>query len=164
MTASELLHVASLAAVWTMLLFGLRLTVAAIAPITPFLQAVARAAFSFERGPRSDTLARLEELHIRFMAAVTTPWSVPLMLIGAGLVGFGYATGSAGDVMMLISSDPSRWDGADRLTDCLSALSACVGMSCLMAALSPRRTVSMAVSAGFFITGCGIGFVAAAMP
>jgi len=154
-------HVVSVIAIWSMMLFGLRFAIDAGGWLGP----VGRAAWHLARcdGDRRTCFRRfrhaVDQLHVDLAGAIQTPWSATLLFGGAVMIGFGYAAGSAGDAVKLVSAAPDRWSTFDIVTDCIAAVLAVTGMSFVLAATARRRTASFLVSAVLIGTGAGIGVV-----
>lgn len=157
---TPLAHILSVVAIWTMMLTGLRFAVAAVGWLRP----VARAGYRLvrcrarEHGECRDRLvASIDALHLQLNQAITTPWSGTLLFAGCVLIGLGYAFGSAGDAVLLVSDQPDRWQAFDVAGDCSAAVLAVTGMSFVHAATAHRRTASFLVSGVLVLTGLGIG-------
>lgn len=153
-------HVASTVAIWTMMLTGLRFAVGAFGWARPVLVA----AWHLWRCKGPDTrvcrrrfLDAIDQLHVDLNSAITTPWSGTLLFAGSALIGLGYAAGSSGDAMELVSAHPDAWAVFDVVTDCVAAVLAVTGMAFVHAATARRRTASFLVSAVLIVTGLGIG-------
>jgi len=144
-----------------MMLFGLRFAVDAAGWLRP----VGAAAWHMARcsDDRRTCFRKfrhaVDQLHLDLAASIQTPWSATLLFGGAVLIGFGYAAGSAGDAVKLVSTAPDRWSTFDIVTDCLAAVLAVTGMAFVLAATARRRTASFFVSAVLIGTGAGIGVV-----
>jgi hypothetical protein len=164
MTDPQLIHIIGVTAVWVIFLSSLRFAAAGVRGLWP----VARARWHMWTCPARDKRscqrrfqAAMDELHIEFFAAVTSPWSVALLTGGMALMGTGLAFGSVGDVAQLVSRHPEVLDAFDRAGDAASALLVCTGMAMVLAALSKRRMLSTWISTGFLLTGLGVGIVTA---
>lgn len=101
----------------------------------------------------------LDGVYIRLLAALTTPASALVLYVGAALMGAGIAGSSAGAIMRMVGYSP---DAADWLRWVMTPIY-CVGIACLRAAISPRRTLSAWISGAFIFAGLGIGAVAGTM-
>lgn len=143
-------HIATITAVWTMMLFGLRFFVDALGWVRPVIRSIGK--------PRREMRRVVDQLHDDLIAKIVSPWSATLLFGGGALIGLGYASGSSGDIAVLLSKDTS-WTVFDVVTDCIAAVFAVTGMSCVLAATSDRRRVSFAISAVLVLTGAGIGSV-----
>lgn len=155
-------HIVSVVAIWAMMLFGLRFAIAAAEWMLPVLAAFWRLVRCGR--PARITTARLfvravVRLHVDFKRAIVTPWSAPLLFVGSALIGFGYAFGSCGDALKLVSRNPAAWEAFDVATDAVAAVLSITGMSFVLASTSQRRTASFLVSAALIGTGIGIGVV-----
>lgn len=153
-------HIASVVAIWTMMLFGLRFAVAAghwLIPIAIAGWRLARCAGPDTRMCRRAFLLAIECLHFDLSRAITTPWSATLLFAGSVLVGLAFACGSAGDAAQLVAHRPEAWQAFDVVTDCIAAILGVTGMAFIQAATSHRRTASFLVSAALVLTGLGIG-------
>jgi hypothetical protein len=164
MTDPQLIHIASVTAVWVIFLSAIRFAAAGVHGIWPVLRAAWHLKTCRSRDKRS-CQRRFQEamdvLHLTFFAAVTSPWSVALLTGGMTMIGGGLALGSVGDIAQLVSTHPSLLNTFDRGADCASALLVCTGMAMVLAALSRRRTLSTLISGGFLLTGLGVGIVTA---
>lgn len=154
-------HIASVVAIWSMMLFGLRFAIDACGWLRPVGAVLLHMA-------RCDEPCRMclrhfrrtvDQLHVDLASSIHSPWSALLLFGGALLIGAGYALGSAGDVARLVSHSPDRWVTFDIVTDCIAAIFAVTGMSFVLAATARKRTASFLVSAGLVVTGLGIGVV-----
>lgn len=155
-------HIVSVVAIWAMMLFGLRFAISAAEWMLPVLAAFVRLARCGReaRIPNARLFIRsIVKLHVDFKGAIVTPWSAPLLFVGSALIGFGYAFGSAGDAMQLVSRNPESWKAFDVATDAIAAVLSITGMSFVLASTSQRRTASFLVSAALIGTGIGIGVV-----
>ena len=155
-------HVASVVAIWAMMLFGLRFAVAAIHWLLPIMRAayrLARAEEAEKRFCRKQFVHAVDQLHLDLNRAITTPWSGTLLFAGSILIGFGFAIGCTGNVMKLLSKSADAWETFDVLTDCFAALMSITGMAFIHAATSQRRTASFLVSSALIVSGLGIGLV-----
>jgi hypothetical protein len=164
LTDPQLIHIVGVTAVWVIFLSSLRFATAGLRDLWP----VVRATWHLWTCPHRDTPScrrrwqyAMDELHIEFFAAVTSPWSVALLTGGMALIGGGLAFGSIGDVAQLVSNRPNVLDAFDRGADAASALLVCTGMAMVLAALSKRRMLSTWISTGFLLTGLGVGIVTA---
>jgi hypothetical protein len=159
---SALGHIASVVALWTMMLFGLRFAAAASAWLLPLARAVGRF-LRCTQAERHPCLRRIrlvvDQLHLDLNRAITTPWSATLLFAGSTLIGLGYFVGSLGDAIRLVSNAPESWATFDIVTDCLAAGAAVTGMAFVQAATSQRRTASFLVSGVLILTGTGIAVV-----
>jgi len=153
-------HIASVVAIWTMMLTGLRFAHAAggwLRPLTVAGYKLARCR-SREHGEcRARFVAAIDALHLALNQAIITPWSATLLFSGCVLIGLGYAFGSAGDVAVLVARSPERWRDLDVTGDCIAAVLAVTGMSFVHAATAHRRTASFMVSGVLAFTGLGVG-------
>ncbi len=159
---ADLAHMISVAAIWTMMLTGLRFAVAAIQWLQPARRAYWRLLRCSEPGQvkcRADFRAAIDQLHVDLRHAMTAPWSASLLFVGSALIGLAFMAGSAGDIAVAISSEPDRWRTFDVVGDCIAALLAVVGMAFVQAVTASHRTVSLLMSAGLVLTGLGIGGV-----
>lgn len=159
---SDVAHVISVVAIWTLMLFGIRFSVSAGHWLVPCAGAAWRLARC--RGPdHSECRARfravVDQLHVDLITAIKTPWSATLLFAGSVLIGLGYFFGSAGDAARLVSARPDHWITFDVVTDCLASILATTGMSFVLAAFSRHRTASFLVSGVLILTGLGIGVV-----
>ncbi|KQM92239.1 hypothetical protein ASE70_15100 [Sphingomonas sp. Leaf22] len=155
-------HVASVVAIWAMMLFGIRFAVAAIHWLLPVVRSVyrlARATKDDARFCRKQFVHSIDQLHLDLNRAITTPWSGTLLFAGSILIGFGFAAGCTGDVMKLLTKSPASWEAFDVVTDCLAAVMSITGMAFIHAATSQRRTASFLVSGALIFSGLGIGLV-----
>ncbi|MGN5373300.1 hypothetical protein [Sphingomonas hankookensis] len=155
-------HVASVIAIWAMMLFGLRFAVGAIHWLLPLMRAAYRLARCTEvdkRFCRKQFVHSVDQLHLDLNRAITTPWSGTLLFAGSILIGVGFAAGCLGDVMQLLSKVPDAWEAFDVVSDCLAAVMSITGMAFVHAATSQRRTASFLVSGALILSGLGIGLV-----
>lgn len=155
-------HIASVVAIWTMMLVGLRFAVAAgnwLVPLGGAAWHLTRCEGFDTRACRRRFVRTVDQLHVDLNSAITTPWSATLLFAGSVLIGFAFAAGSAGDAAQLVSQHPEAWTVFDVVTDCLAAVAAVTGMAFVQAATSRRRTASFLVSAALVFTGLGIGVV-----
>jgi hypothetical protein len=155
-------HVASVVAIWTMMLFGLRFAVGAIQWLLPLIVAtyrLIRCTQEDRRFCRKQFVHALDRLHLDLNRSITTPWSGTLLFLGSALIGFGYAAGCVGDVMKLLTKMPDAWEAFDVVSDCIAAVLSICGMAFLHAATSQRRTASFFVSGALIVSGLGIGLV-----
>ncbi|WP_374295147.1 hypothetical protein [Sphingomonas sp.] len=159
---ADLAHIISVAAIWTLMLTGLRFAVAAIQWLRPARRALWRLLRCSEPGRlrcRADFRAAIDRLHDDLRDAMTAPWSASLLFVGSALIGLGFMAGSAGDIAVALSSEPERWQTFDMAGDCLAALLAVTGMGFVQAVTATHRTVSLLMQAGLVLTGLGIGWV-----
>jgi hypothetical protein len=164
MTDPQLIHIVGVTAVWVIFLSALRFAAAGVHGVWPVLRArwhLWRCPSRDERSCQRRWQEAMDLLHIDFFAAVASPWSVALLTGGMALIGSGLAFGSVGDVAQLVSAVPDRLNAFDRIADCASAMLVCTGMAMVLAALSKRRMFSTLISAGFLLTGLGVGIVTA---
>ncbi|WCP71540.1 hypothetical protein [Sphingomonas hankookensis] len=155
-------HIASVVAIWSMMLFGLRFAVGAIHWLLPLFRAfwqLVRCTEPDKRACRRQFVGTLDQLHRDLNAAITTPWSGTLLFAGSFLIGIGFASGCAGDVLQLLSKNAKAWDAFDVVTDCIAALLSITGMAFVHAATSRRRTASFFVSGALVASGLGIGLL-----
>jgi hypothetical protein len=155
-------HIISIVAIWAMMLFGLRFAIAAtewMLPVTAAFWRLVRCGKAGRTACARGFIRAVAKLHIDFRRAIVTPWSGPLLFIGSALIGFGYAFGSAGDAMKLVSRRPETWQAFDVGTDAIAAVLSITGMSFVLASTAQRRTASFLVSAALIGTGIGIGVV-----
>ncbi|KZE14071.1 hypothetical protein [Sphingomonas sp.] len=155
-------HVASVVAIWSMMLFGLRFAVSAVHWLLPLIRAtyrLIRCTEAVKRFCRKQFVHAIDQLHLDLNRAITTPWSGTLLFSGSILIGFGYAAGCAGDVMKLLTKMPDAWDAFDVVSDCIAAVMSITGMAFIHAATSQRRTASFFVSGALIVSGLGIGLV-----
>jgi len=152
---TALAHIAGVVAVWTLLLFGLRFVVDGCGWLRPLSAELVR----MIGGKRGGLRAVVDQLHVDLVAAIVSPWSATLLFGGAALIGLGYAAGAIGDVARLVSAEPRAWDLFDVVSDCVAAILAVTGMSCVLAATSDQRRASFGVSLILVLTGVGIGWV-----
>lgn len=153
-------HIVSTVAIWTMMLTGVRFAVGAFGWARPVLVAAWRLWRC--KGPEARVCRRrfldaIDQLHVDLNSAITTPWSGTLLFAGSALIGLGYAAGSSGDALKLVSNRPEAWAEFDIVSDCIAALLAVTGMAFVHAATARRRTASFLVSAVLIVTGLGIG-------
>ncbi|WP_294260806.1 hypothetical protein [uncultured Sphingomonas sp.] len=155
-------HIAGTIAIWAMMLFGLRFSVAAIQWLRPVRQSLWHLA-RCEGPDRTACFAAfntaLDQLHLDLHSAMRTPWSVPLLFSGSALVGLAFATGCIGDAMMLVTRQRAAWEQFDLIADCFAAVFGIPGMALVHAATARRRTVSFSISALLVLTGFGVGVV-----
>jgi hypothetical protein len=164
MTDPQLIHILGVTAVWVIFLSSLRVAAAGLHGVLPVLRATWHLRTCPSRDKRSCQrrwVAAMDQLHVDFFAAVTSPWSVALLTGGMSLIGGGLAFGSVGDVAQLVSTRPNVLDAFDRGGDVASAMLVCTGMAMVLAALSKRRMLSTWISTGFLLTGLGVGIVTA---
>ena len=155
-------HVASVIAVWSMMLFSLRFAVGAINWLLPLIRAAYRLARCTEvdkRFCRRQFVPSVDRLHLDLNRAITTPWSGTLLFTGSILIGGGLAAGCVGDVMKLLTKAPDAWEVFDVVGDCIAAVMSITGMAFVHAATSQRRTASFLVSGALIASGLGIGLV-----
>lgn len=154
-------HILSVVAIWTMMLYGVRFSVAAGNWLVPLGGALWHLAWC--RGDRRACRARfratVDQLHADLVSAIKTPWSATLFFLGCMLIGGAYSFGSMGDAARLISTRPDAWTGFDVATDCLAAILSVTGMAFVMAGFSRHRTASFLVSGVLVFTGLGIAVV-----
>ena len=152
-------HVVLVAATWTQLLFGFRLIAAALPWLWPMAHAGWRLARCNEPGRvecRAYFSGEVAALHVRLRDAMTTPWSAPLLFIGAALIGAALVSDAVGDLAAAVTSRPDAWSQVKVWGDCLAAAGGVTGMSFVRATFAERRTASFGVSLGLFLTGIGI--------
>lgn len=101
----------------------------------------------------------LDELYMRLMSALTTAASGALVYAGIFAMGVGMAIRVSASVMRYTEGREQYWLQWSESQNIVSSPLLVVGMSCIIAAVSPRRTASLAMSAGFVIAGLGIGVV-----
>jgi len=156
-------RIISIMALWVMFLSALRFSTNTLIALHPLGVSIARSLnWRMSKAKRRDEVYwALDSIKLRFAIALCTPWSLTLLFLGLFAMGMGMSFGSTGDVMMLVSRTPDRWTNIDRYLDWISAISGCVGMATVLAALSKKRTASVLISSGFAITGLGIGVIAA---
>lgn len=164
MTDPQILHIVSVTAVWVIFLSAVRFAAAGARGVWPVVSCLWHLWTCPSRDKRSCQRrfqAAMDGLHLDFFAAVTSPWSVALLTGGMGMIGLGLSLGSVGDIAQLVSTHPTLLNAFDRGSDCASAVFLCSGMAMVLAALSKRRTLSTIISAGFLLTGLGVGIVTA---
>lgn len=101
----------------------------------------------------------LDGVYIRLLSALTTPASALVLYVGAALMGAGIAGASAGSIIRMVGYDLIA---ADWLRWTMTPVY-CIGIACVRAAISPRRTLSAWTSGAFIFAGAGIGAVAGTM-
>lgn len=101
----------------------------------------------------------LDGLYIRLMAALTTTASGALVYSGIFFTGVGMAIRVSGSVLRYTEKNDLFWQEWSKWQNIASTPLIVVGMSCIIAAVSPRRTASLWMSAGFVFAGIGIGMV-----
>lgn len=161
--ASATVSIISIASLWVMFLSSIRFAINTGLMLKP----LARAAFRTmwwrmdEHSYNREKIRALDQIQMRLTIAMTTPWSAVLAIFGSMLMGSAYSFGSSGNILVLIGRHPQAWEQTDRMLDWVAAISACVGMALVLAALSPRSRISAIISTGFAITGLGIGVISA---
>lgn len=101
----------------------------------------------------------LDDLYIRLMGALTTAASGALVYAGIFFMGIGMAVRVSASVVRYTESNAAFWLHWSQLQNVVSSPMLVVGMSCIIAAVSPRRTASLLMSGGFVLAGIGIGLV-----
>lgn len=156
---TPLTHIVVVAATWTQLLFGLRLIAAALPWLWPMAHAGWRLARCVEPGRekcREHFSEEVAALHVRLRDAMTTPWSAPLLFVGAALLGAALVSDAVGDLAAAVTSRPDTWSHVKMWGDCFADAGGVTGMSFIRATFAERRTASFGVSLGLFLTGVGI--------
>lgn len=155
-------NVVNTAALWLMLGSALRMMAASGHQLTPIGSAVWQAAWCKDR-PAEECMRMIsnamDRLYMRLLSAVTTPASATLLYGGFTLMGLGLSMTTSGAILRLVDyrayiADMLRWGGTPI---------AVVGISCVMASISNKRTLSMWVSAALVLAGLGIGVVTSTM-
>ena len=159
-------HVAVTAMVWMLLLSSLRFAAVGSSALVP-LGSSAWGVLWCKGSDNEQCLAkfneRLDAVYIRLLMALTTPASATLVYAAMAMIGAGCMIGSFGNVLRFVSPHPERWADTAMAMTCTGIPLIVVGMSCLVAAVSPRRTASLIMSAGFILSGVGVGVVTATM-
>jgi hypothetical protein len=155
-------NVVNTAALWLMLGSALRMMAASGHQLSPVGSAFWRGVWCKDR-PAEECMRMIsnsmDRLYMRLLSAVTTPASATLLYGGFTLIGLGLSMTTSGAILRLVDyrayiADILRWTGTPI---------AVVGISCVMAAISSRRTLSMWVSAALILAGLGIGVVTGTM-
>lgn len=155
-------NVVNTAALWLMLGSALRMMAASGHQLSPVGSAMWQAAWCKDR-PAEECIAKIgnamDRLYLRLLAAITTPASATLLYGGFTLIGLGLSMTTSGAILRLVDyrayiADILRWAGTPI---------AVVGISCVMASISNKRTLSMWVSAALILAGLGIGVVTSTM-
>ncbi|WP_294195854.1 hypothetical protein [uncultured Sphingomonas sp.] len=154
-------HIVSVVSIWTMMLYGVRFSVAAGNWLVPTAGALWHLLWcrGDRRACRAHFRATIDRLHVDLVTAIKTPWSATLFFLGCMLIGAAYTFGSMGDAARLVSAQPDAWTGFDVTTDCFAAILSVTGMAFVMAGFSRHRTASFLVSGVLVITGLGIAVV-----
>lgn len=101
----------------------------------------------------------LDGLYIRLMSALTTAASGALVYAGILFMGLGMALRTTSGMLRYTGDQGYFWLWWSQAQSVVSSPLLVVGMSCMIAAVSPRRTASLIMSAGFVVAGLGIGIV-----
>lgn len=114
-------------------------------------------------GNSADCLYRfhtaLDGLYIRLMSALTTAASGALVYAGILFMGVGMIFRVTSSVLRYTGDNEGLWHWWSQAQNVVSSPLLVIGMSCMIAAVSPRRTASLLMSAGFVVAGLGIGIV-----
>lgn len=162
-----IIHIVGVTAVWIIFLSSIRFAAVGFFGLKPVASCVwhyVRCSGIDKRSCRKRLVASIDRQYTELLIAITTPWSVALLFLGIIFLGLGLSFGSLGDVAELVAKVPGRWTAFDRSMDMLGAVLMCVGMASIHAAVTKRRSMSLAVSIGFAIMGVGIGIVTAVHP
>ena len=159
-------HIASAALVWMLLGNSMRFAMVGGQALVPVGHA-AWACLWCKSTEGAACLQRfygsLDKLYIKLLSALTTTASAALVYAGILLIGSGMVVRVSGSVARYMGGERVDWETWSQATSVFSSPPLVVGMSCLIAAVSPRRTASLLMSGGFVLAGLGIGIVTASM-
>lgn len=160
MNGFEQIVLAALA--WMLLGNSLRFAAVGGSAIAPVAVAGWQVLWSKGRESRDRTYRfhlALDALYIRLMSALTTAASGALVYAGIFAIGVGMLVRVSSSVIRYTGDDSGFWGTWSQLQNVISSPMLVIGMSCIIAAVSPRRTASLLMSAGFVLAGVGIGIV-----
>lgn len=107
--------------------------------------------------------ASLDGMYMRLLSALTTTASAALVYAGMLFMGTGLLVRTSASVLRYMGGDRAMWDQWSQVQNGYSVPLLVVGMCCIVAAVSRKRTASVVMSAGFVVAGLGMGVVVAAM-
>lgn len=120
-----------------------------------------------KRDRNADCTARfyrsLDTMYMRLLTALTTTASAALVYAGMFFMGSGLLIRASASVLRYMGGDKAAWDHWSQVQNGYSVPLLVVGMCCIVAAVSRKRTASVIMSIGFVVVGLGMGVVAASM-